>query len=178
MVSAARGKLSEILKEMAWTLLRQPNRPSSEAAQAALLLAHVAWGRSLGAPKPERGYRQVLAVLEADRPTLWEEMTDSDPDAIIASLVRLKEKRYPLDDRVIAVCGMLKGNVHVEWREGSDVRDAQRIVGKQIERLVELIAAGKEDEAVEHLCQTTRLSWQEAKRHVRRVRKAMEGGGQ
>ena len=176
MASLVRGELSAILKEMAWTLLRRPERPSAEAAQAALLLAHVAWAKALDDAKRQRGYRQVLAALEADRPTLWDELIDADLDAMIASLVRMKEERYPLDDRVIVLCGMRGGNVHVEWHEGEDVRDVKRIAGQYIRQVLELIAAGKEEEAVDHVCRTTRLSRQEAERHVGEVRKAMEGG--
>ncbi len=41
--------MSQILKEMAMTLLKDPRAiPSSEAGHAALLPAHVAWNRSIG----------------------------------------------------------------------------------------------------------------------------------
>ena len=42
-------KLSEILKEMSETLLRNPaGVPSSEAAHVALFFANVAWNESVG----------------------------------------------------------------------------------------------------------------------------------
>ena len=53
---------------------------------------------------------------------------------------------------------------------GSDA-DRQRI-----KRLVELIAVGKEADAVDHLCRTTGLSPQEAMRHVKDVSDAIGGG--
>ena len=68
------------------------------------------------------------------------------------------------------MCGMRDGNVHVEWQEGEDVRDADRIAGEHLARAIELVMQGKEKEAVEHLCQTADLSSKEARREVRKLR--------
>jgi response regulator of citrate/malate metabolism len=89
----------------------------------------------------------------------------------------MKEERYPLDDRRVHLCGMRDGNVHVEWQEGTDVHDAKEIADEHLRRVLGLIAAGKEEEAIEHVCRTTRISRQEARQYVRVARKAMEGGG-
>jgi hypothetical protein len=109
-------RLSEIVKELAQTQLRDPEAvPSSEAAHAALLLTHVGWNRSLGALVPEAQYRQMLEEFESFNPALWNELADNDPERMSAQLAALKQARYPDDDRVIRVCGMRAGNVHVEW---------------------------------------------------------------
>jgi hypothetical protein len=176
MVASACQKLSEIMKEMAWTVLRDPAQPSSEAAHAALLLAHVAWNRSLGEEVSAASYRQVLARLEESFPPLWRELKGTDPEKMIESLVALKQARYPLDDRVIVVCGMRQGNVHVEWQDGQDVRDAHQTVQKHLRRLVELAMIGDEEEAVRHLGETAGLSNQEARQKVRELRRLFGGG--
>ena len=53
-------KLSEIMKEMSETLLRNPSGvPSSEAAHVALFFANVAWNESIGLDYAREGYRNV-----------------------------------------------------------------------------------------------------------------------
>jgi hypothetical protein len=50
-------KLSEIMKEMSETLLRNPGGvPSSEAAHVALFFANVAWNESVGIDGAREGY--------------------------------------------------------------------------------------------------------------------------
>jgi hypothetical protein len=54
-------KLSRVMLEMAETVLADPSRtPSSEAAHAALLLASVAWNRSILREPTTTGYSQML----------------------------------------------------------------------------------------------------------------------
>ena len=53
-------KLSEIMKEMSETLLRNPGgAPSSEAAHVALFFANVAWNESVVIDGAREGYRNV-----------------------------------------------------------------------------------------------------------------------
>lgn len=112
-------KLSAIIQEMAMTLLRRPDSPpSSEAAHAALLFAHVAWNKALGDEDARDNYRLVLSELEDHNPALWNEFKSTDHREIIESLSSFKERRYANDRRVIKVCGMRMHNVHVEWVDG------------------------------------------------------------
>src|SRR3954468_4327599 len=110
-------KLSEIMKEMAETLLRNPSdEPSSEAAHVALMFANVAWNECVGMDAAREGYRNAWEKIEASNPALWNEFKSNDIDAMIDQLVRYKKKHYPEDRRRILVCGMVEtGNVHVEW---------------------------------------------------------------
>ncbi len=170
------GKLSAIMKELGESILRDPRAvPSSEAAHMALLLAHVAWNRTLGEPVPETAYRKVLEELEQTNPELWNELADNDVERMINRLMTLKQARYPRDDRVIQVCGMRDGNVHVEWYEGKDLREADRIAADHLRRAVELIVSGDEEQAVLHLRQTAGMSARQARREVRKLREALRG---
>ena len=65
------GKMSEILKEMSESLLRNPDKlPSSEAAHVALFFATAAWNESVGLAHAREGYRHVWEGIEADNPAL------------------------------------------------------------------------------------------------------------
>ena len=60
-------KMSEIMKEMSETLLRNPGGVrSSEAAHVALLFANVAWNESVSLDHPRDGYRNVWETMVAD----------------------------------------------------------------------------------------------------------------
>lgn len=110
-------KLSAKLLDLAKTLLRSAESVASpEAAHAALLFAHVAWNKSLGNLDALRQYGTVLSEFEESNPALWNEFKETDHDSIIQSLVLLKQQRYPEDSRLIVVCGMRPGKVHVEWQ--------------------------------------------------------------
>ncbi len=109
-------RMSAVIKTMATTVLARPNLPpSSEAAHAALLLAHVAWNRANGIESIEAQYRPVLDELVRANPDLWGELRTTDCEAMIGALIAYKQKRHPGDFRHIVVCGMRDGNVHVEW---------------------------------------------------------------
>jgi len=108
--------LSDILKEMACTVLAQPEaEPSSEAPHAALLFAHVAWNRAVASEAPGVDYRFVLRQFEVSNPRLWNELRSSDAEALITELVAYKRAHHRNDRRQVLVCGMLGANVHVEW---------------------------------------------------------------
>ena len=116
MAQDRRPKLSAIVKELAESVFRDPLAvPSSEAAHVALLLVHVAWNRALRQPLRDAQYRPMLEERERASPELWNELADNDTERMVARLMALKAARYPRDDRVIQVCGMRDGNVHVEW---------------------------------------------------------------
>ena len=111
-----RRPLSEIIKEMASTVLREPERvPSSEAAHASLLFAHVAWNRATRQRARSPDYHPVLRQFEASNPDLWNELKSSDTEALVVTLITYKRTHYPNDDRQIVVCGMRGDNVRVEW---------------------------------------------------------------
>jgi len=176
MAKDTRRKLSDIMKELAGAVLRDPRAvPSSEAAHAALLLAHVAWNRSLGHPIREAQYRPMLDEFEQVNPELWNELRGNDPEQMIRSLAELKRTRYPQDERVIQMCGMRGGNVHVEWYDGHDVRDADCIATEHLARALELVLAGDEVEAVRHLCRTAGMSRAEARRQVGKLHDVLRG---
>lgn len=109
--------LSGILKDMAFTVLRRPEAvPSSEAAHAALLFAHLAWNRRVDARTPD--YRPMLSEFEASNPNLWAELTSTDPEALITQLAAYRERHHRNDHRYLVVCGMRGEQVHAEWTEG------------------------------------------------------------
>ena len=178
MVATQRKKLSEIMKELANTVVRSPFSLSSAGANAALLLAHVAWNRSLGEEASESTCRQVLAEAQRVDPGLWSELRGCDPERLIARLMRLKRQRYPLDDRVIKLCVLRRGKVHVEWYEGSDVRESRRMAHGHLQRGIELVLGGNDEEAIDHLCRTAGMAKEEARGLVMKLRKTLWGGTQ
>ena len=111
-----RRPLSEIIKEMSCSVLTQPGAvPVSEAAHAALLLAHVAWNRAEALVLAGADYRSMLGEFERSNRHLWDELKSSDAESLIAELVEYKQVYYPNDHRQIVVCGMRGDNVRVEW---------------------------------------------------------------
>ena len=115
------SKLSAVLIEMASTVLRSSHlAPSTEAAHAALLLAHVAWNRELhpGKDSSPTQYQEVLKEFAKSKPDFAKELKSDDFEALIAELRAYKRCRHPADTRFIMVCGMTpEGKVHVEWKE-------------------------------------------------------------
>ncbi len=87
--------------------------------------------------------------------------------------MKLKQERYPLDDRIIKICVMRRDDVHVEWYEASDVRESRRKADGLFQRGIELILTGNDEEAVDHLCRTTGISKEEARRMVIKARKRL-----
>ena len=120
-------KLSEVIKRIAENMLSKPSRlPSSEAAHAALLFAHAGWNRALG--HRVDGYERALATFETERPSLWRELKSRSPEDLIAFAESEKMGLWSDDRRVILVCGILDGKVHVEWCYESDYASAQEHV--------------------------------------------------
>jgi hypothetical protein len=160
-------KLSEIMKEMAETLLRNPSaEPSSEAAHVALIFANVAWNECVGMDVARGGYRSAWKNIEAHNPELWNELKSNNIDAMIDDLVQYKKAHYPDDRRRILVCGMVEsGNVHVEWLNpaapGVDCQWEMRLYG--------LVRTGRKDDAIKFLQETRRMSRSDAMKRVAQV---------
>ena len=149
------NKMSEIMKEMAESLLRNSRKvPSSEAAHVALMFANIAWNESVGMDLGREGYRPTWEAIEAENPALWNELKANDSDALIDELVQFKKAHYPDDRRRILVCGFVKDKVHVEW-----LPPAARGVDSQWEmRLYGLVRTGQREKAVRFLQETRRMS--------------------
>ena len=159
-------KLSEIMKEMAEILLRNPRQvPSAEAAHVALLFAHVAWNESVGLGNTKEGYRNVWETIEAENPALWNEFKSQDIDGMIADLVRYKQTHYPEDRRRILVCGMVPGKVHVEWLNPA----APGVDPKWEMQLYGLVRTGQTDKAIRLLQETRRMTRKEASQRVAQI---------
>jgi hypothetical protein len=112
-------KMSKLILGLAERVLAQaPEKTSSEGAAAALLLAHVAWNRAVD---PLGGdqigyYRKVLRALERENPKCRQELKSMDCEALIQELMHLKLALYPVDDRIIRLCGITeRKTVRVEW---------------------------------------------------------------
>jgi hypothetical protein len=156
-------KMSDIMKEMSETLLRNPSGvPSSEAAHVALLFANAAWNECVGMEHAREGYSSVWETIEAENPALWNEFKSNNIDALIDELVRYKQKHYPNDRRRILVCGMLPGKVHVEWLNPA----APSVDSKWEMQLYGLVRTGKRREAIRFLQETRGMSRNDAARKV------------
>jgi hypothetical protein len=159
-------KLSEIMKEMSETLLRNPiGVPSSEAAHVALLFANAAWNECVGMDHARDSYRNVWETIEAENPALWSEFKSHNIDALIDELVRYKKKHYPNDRRRILVCGMVPGKVHVEWLNpaapGVDCKWEMQLYG--------LVRTGDKTKAIRFLQETRRMSRNDAAKRVAQI---------
>jgi len=144
-------KMSEIMEEMAQTLLHDPDSSSWEADHVALFLANAAWNESVGLDHERDTYRSVWEAIEADKPDLWNELKSDNIDAMIDELVAYKKKHYPNDLRRILTCGSTPhGTLRVEWlapaEPGVDSRWEMELYG--------LVRTGETKKAIRHLQQT------------------------
>ena len=156
-------KLSEIMKEMSESLLRDPAAvPSSEAAHVALFFANVAWNECVGLDHAREGYRSAWETIEAENPELWNELKSNDVDGMIDELVQYKKAHYPDDRRRILTCGIPDGNIRVEWlpaaAPGVDVKWESQLYG--------LVRTGNRKEAIRFLQETRGMSHTEATKRV------------
>jgi len=110
-------KLSELIKDMALSLLKPPGAtPSPPAAQAALTLATFAWNSAVGDTVLPDDYGKVIEQINRREATFWAELRSQNADQLIAELVRQKRERYPNDLRRIVGTEMSpEGNVRVHW---------------------------------------------------------------
>ena len=156
-------KMSEIMKEMSETLLRNPGGVlSSEAAHVALLFANAAWNECVGMDHARDGYRNAWETIESENPSLWNEFKSNNIDAMIDELVQYKKAHYPDDRRRILVCGMVPGKVHVEWLNPA----APGVDSKWEMRLYGLVRTGKQQEAIRFLQESRRMPRDEASKGV------------
>ena len=112
-------KLSELIKDMAWSLLKDPGAiPSPPAAQAALTLANVAWNSAVGDPVLQDDYAKVIEQINRRGADFLAELRCDDIGKLVAELVEQKRKRYPNDFRRIIASEMRpEGNLRVHWVE-------------------------------------------------------------
>ncbi len=156
-------KMSEIMKEMAERLLRNPDDAhSSEAMHVSLMFANIAWNETVGLGHARKGYRSAWEMIEAENPEMWSEFKSTDVDAMIDELVRYKKQRYPDDQRRILSCGIPDGRVRVEWLNpvapGVDSQWEMRLYG--------LVRAGEREKAIQFLLETRRMSRNDATKKV------------
>ncbi len=165
-MTAEPRKMSEIMKEMAERLFRQPRKvPSSEAAHVALLFANIAWNEGVGLGGSREGYRKVWETIEADNPALWNEFKSNDIDAMIDELVRYKKEHYSDDRRRILTCGIPDGKIRVEWLNAA----APGVDAKWEMRLYGLVKTGEREKAIRFLQETRGMSRNEAVKRVAAV---------
>jgi hypothetical protein len=159
-------KLSEILKEMAELLLRNPRRvPSSGAAHVALFFANVAWNESVGLDQPRAASRRVWETIAADSPELWNELKSRDVNALIDELVVYKTTNYPDDHRRVLLCGIPDGNVRVEWLPPA----APGVDAKWEMQLYGLVRTGEREKAIRFLQETRGMARPAAVRRVSEI---------
>ena len=159
-------KMSEIMKEMSETLLRNPEGvPSSEAAHVALCFANVAWNESVGLDHARDAYRNVWETIEAENPELWNEFKSNDINAMIDELIRYKIAHYPNDGRRILACGIPDGKIRVEWLNPA----ARGVDSKQEMRLYGLVRTGERAKAIQFLRETRGMSRDEALKRVAQI---------
>ena len=162
-MTAQPRKMSEIMKEMAETLLRYPSElPSLEAANVALFFANAAWNESIGIAHSRDSYRIVWEPIEAGNPELWNEFKSNDINALIDELVQYKKTHYPDDQRRILLCGISDGKVRVEWLKaaapGVDSRWEMQLYG--------LVRMGQREKAIRFLQETRGMSNKQAAKRV------------
>jgi hypothetical protein len=160
------NKMSEIMKEMAESLLRNPSKvPSSEAAHVALMFANIAWNEGIGMDLGRDGYRKAWEAIEAENPALWNELKANDSDSLIDELVQFKKAHYPDDQRRVLVCGFVKDKVHVEWLPAA----APGVDSQWEMRLYGLVRTGQPEKAIQFLQKTRRMSRTAAATRVRAI---------
>ena len=164
-------KMSEIMKEMAERLLRRPDAVhSTEAAHVSLMFAHIAWNETVGLGGDRQGYRPAWEEIEAHNPEMWSEFKSNDVDAMIDQLVVFKQQHHPEDQRRVLSCGIPNGNVRVVWLNaatpGVDSRWEFQLYG--------LVNIGQQEQAIEYVRETQRVSLAAAKRKVQEVAAALD----
>ncbi|MDI7267831.1 MAG: DUF6398 domain-containing protein [Myxococcota bacterium] len=119
--TAGERKLSEIIKEMACHVLRRPDDlPSFAGAETAVIVAAAAWNAALGDSSLRERHEELVRQLGwAGNP--WGELSSTDTDRLVASLIEYKPAHYADDRRRIMACGANpEFNVRVEWMYEDD----------------------------------------------------------
>jgi len=78
-------------------------------------------------------YREFLNVLLRSNLNLWSELRSRDTEEMIEIMRKARKQRYPMDQRVIVVCGMREQNVRVEWCKEEDYLQASELAKKNLE---------------------------------------------
>jgi|SRR6185437_4646361 len=156
-------KMSEIMKEMAEQLFRNPGGiPSSEAAHTALMFANIAWNETVGITNPRESYRSAWKIFEVENPQMWSEFKSNDVNAMIDELIAFKLQHHADDQRRILMCGIPHGKVRVEWLAPA----APGVDSKWEMRLYGLVRTGAQDEAIEFLRETRAMSRKAAAKKI------------
>jgi len=160
-------KMSEMLKEMAERLLREPDGvPSSEAFNVALMFANIAWNETVGLDNARQGYRSAWEQIEAENPALWNQLKSNDVDAMIDELIRFKQEHYPNDKRRILACGTTpESKVRVEWM----VPATPGVSSKWEMQLFGLVRMGEREQAIKFVQKTVGVSRKDAAKKVASV---------
>jgi len=116
-------KLSEIIKEMALRLLKDPDAGSSEPATiAALMLAGAAWNSAIGDNAMRDQHRSLVAKIDWGGVSPWSELRSDDTERLVTELVAYKREHYPNDlRRVVATEMSPEGSVRVHWTDPEKV---------------------------------------------------------
>ena len=87
-----------------------------------LLLANIAWNRSIGFPdKHDRFLKKEIAATKKALPKLWDEFVDDDYNVLIGKLIQYKLKTYPADERLIVGAQIAPD---ARYKEGGHIRIA------------------------------------------------------
>ena len=159
--------MSEMLKEMAASLFREPDAvPSSEAFNVALMFANIAWNETVGLDNARQSYRSLWEQIESESPALWNELKSNDVDGMIDELIRFKQEHYPDDKRRILACGTTpESKVRVEWM----VPATPEVNSKWEMQLFGLVRSGEREQAIKFLQKTVRMSRKDAAKKVASV---------
>jgi len=166
MVTQYPQKMSEVMKEMAEQLLRDPDTvQSSEVFSLALMFANFAWNECTGLDYPRESYSPGWEAIEARDPNVWDDFKSTDIDELIDELVEYKRQHFPEDQRRILVCGFVRGSVKVKWLPPA----APGVDSRAEMRLYSLVLKGQREEAMRFMQDSQQLSRQEAQREVARM---------
>ncbi len=110
-------RLSDIIKEMALRLLKEPDAAASEPATVAILmLAGAAWNSAIGDNDARDRHRLLVSRIEWAGTSPWSELRSADTERLIDELVAYKREHYPDDLRHIVAAELSpEGNVRVHW---------------------------------------------------------------
>jgi hypothetical protein len=111
-------KLSDLLMEMAGSILRNPNRTPSEPSMAASIgLATAAWNASVLKADAHKLAEAASNDIDWEGMTPWSEHRSGDVRALVDVLVAYKRKHFPDDEREVLIAELSpNGNLRVHWK--------------------------------------------------------------
>lgn len=116
--SSSDKMMSLIMKEMIAHVLPGDD-PPEDATNVALLLATVAWNRSLGFPEQKGFVKKQLAKMIPSTRNFWHHFVDKDTKKLIDVLIEYKTKHYSDDNRYIAGASVAEDP---KYEEGGHLR--------------------------------------------------------